>query len=65
MFLHNAAQLFVDINTNKDNVSGTEAYFMAESASFDLFLLLGPTPEAVVAQYKNVTGVPHMPQVFR
>lgn len=37
---------------------------MVESGSFDVFILLGPTPKDVVRQYTSLTGVTRMPQVI-
>ncbi|KAJ8978535.1 hypothetical protein NQ317_009478 [Molorchus minor] len=59
IFVHNAAEQWVDINYNKSSPS---AYFMVESGTFDLFVLLGPNPKEVVRQFTNLTGVAHLPQ---
>lgn len=56
----NAAEQWIDISNKNDSV---EAYFMAESGAFDLFILLGPTPDAAVKQYASLTGVAPLPQV--
>lgn len=50
----------MDIQNNTD---GQEAYFIAESGAFDVFILLGPTPENVAKQYTSLTGVAPLPQV--
>lgn len=60
VFLHNAAQQFIDITYNE---IGTEGYYIVESGSLDLFVFLGPTPKDVIAQYLTLTGTAHMPQV--
>lgn len=60
VFFLNAAELWVDI-LNKDD--GVEAYFIAEKGAFDVFILLGPTPDAAVKQYASLTGVAPLPQV--
>ncbi|CAG9823718.1 unnamed protein product [Phaedon cochleariae] len=61
IFLHNAAEQWVDISYKTRNPS---AYFMVESGTLDLFILLGPTPKSVVRQFTNLTGVAHMPQLW-
>ncbi|XP_018562585.1 probable glucan 1,3-alpha-glucosidase [Anoplophora glabripennis] len=61
VFLHNAAQMFVDINYTGDRPS---AYFMVECGHFDLILFLGPTPRDVVRQYSSMMGVTRMPQLW-
>ncbi|RZB66658.1 Gal mutarotas 2 domain containing protein, partial [Asbolus verrucosus] len=61
IFLHNAAQQFVDII---DNEGRLEAFFMAEAGTLDLFVFLGPTPAEVLRQYLLITGIPHMPPMW-
>ncbi|XP_056636598.1 neutral alpha-glucosidase AB-like [Diorhabda sublineata] len=61
IFLHNAAEQWVDLWYN--STSGY-VYFMAESGTLDLFILLGDTPKAVVRQFTGLTGVAHMPQLW-
>lgn len=78
VFWNNAAETWVDINNSKDTnvmssivnlVSGhktdtrIDAYFMSESGIFDLFVLMGPTPQDVVRQYATLTGTAPLPQV--
>uniref|UniRef100_V5G0Q8 Glucosidase II subunit alpha n=1 Tax=Anoplophora glabripennis TaxID=217634 RepID=V5G0Q8_ANOGL len=60
-FLHNAAQMFVDITYSGNRPS---AYFMVEGGSLDLFILIGPTPKDVVRQYTSLTGVNSMPPAW-
>lgn len=60
MFLHNAAQQWIDINT-KDGVS---AYFMVEGGSLDIFTFPGPTPRDTVKQYISLTGTAPLPQMW-
>ncbi|RZC40267.1 Gal mutarotas 2 domain containing protein [Asbolus verrucosus] len=57
LFLHNAAELWVETSNN-------EAYFMADSGAFDLFVLLGPSIKEVVRQYASLTGVAHLPPIW-
>lgn len=64
LFLHNAAELWVEI-TNVDNkTEAPEAYFMVDSGAFDLFVLLGPSIVDVVQQYTSLTGVAHLPPLW-
>jgi alpha 1,3-glucosidase len=58
VFLHNAAQQFVDILPDQ------MAYFMAEAGTLDLFVFLGPTPAEILRQYLLITGVSYMPPVL-
>ncbi|XP_050306433.1 neutral alpha-glucosidase C-like [Anthonomus grandis grandis] len=58
-FLHNAAEMWVDIDNNNNS-----AYFMVTSGVLDLFVLLGPTLQDSIRQYVNLTGTPHLPQLW-
>jgi alpha 1,3-glucosidase len=58
VFLHNAAQQFVDILPDQ------MAYFMAEAGTLDLFVFLGPTPAEILRQYLLITGVSYMPPLW-
>lgn len=59
--MHNGAEQWVDISYSGQDPT---AYFMVESATLDLFVLLGPTPKETVRQFTNLTGTAHMPQVI-
>ncbi|KAG5886479.1 hypothetical protein JTB14_026739 [Gonioctena quinquepunctata] len=61
IFLHNAAEQWIDITYNSTRPS---AYFMVEGAAFDLFVLLGPTPKDLVRQMTTMTGKAHLPQLW-
>jgi alpha 1,3-glucosidase len=61
VFLHNAAEQWIEIS-NQDG--GSQAYFMAEIGTLDIFVLLGPTPTEVVRQYTALTGTAHLPQLW-
>ncbi|XP_072397886.1 neutral alpha-glucosidase C-like isoform X1 [Diabrotica undecimpunctata] len=63
IFLHNAAEQWVDIWYDEDTTSGW-SYFMVESGTLDLFVLLGNQPKNVVRQFTKLTGVAHMPQLW-
>lgn len=60
IFLHNAAEQWVDISYKEKDPN---AYFMVDTASFDLFILFGPTPVDVVRQFTSLTGKAPLPQV--
>lgn len=62
IFLHNAAEQWVDISYNS---SRPQAYFMVESASLDLFLFSGPTVKEVIRQFTALTGTTPLPPVRR
>ncbi|CAH1383520.1 unnamed protein product, partial [Tenebrio molitor] len=61
VFLHNAAEQWIEI-TNQDGNS--QANFMAEAGTLDIFVLLGPTPTDLVRQYTALTGTAHLPQLW-
>lgn len=63
IFLHNAAEQWIDISYTSKNLSS--AYFIVESAAFDLFLFLGPGPKEVVRQMTDLVGRAPLPQVNR
>ncbi|DBA85180.1 TPA: hypothetical protein ACH3X2_005892 [Trebouxia sp. C0005] len=58
-FWLNAAEMFVDVSQEGDS---TSTNWVAESGVLDLFLLLGPTPPQVSAQYARLTGTTALPQ---
>ncbi|DBA94742.1 TPA: hypothetical protein ACH3X1_002291 [Trebouxia sp. C0004] len=60
-FWLNAAEMFVDVSQEGDS---TSTNWVAESGVLDLFLLLGPTPRQVSAQYARLTGTTALPQYF-
>lgn len=60
IFFLNAAEQWVDISNGERDVS---AYFITDGGAFDVFVLLGPTPEDVARQYTSLTGVAPLPQV--
>ena len=45
--------------------AGASTRWIADSGVLDLFLLLGPKPADVMAQYARLTGPTAMPQVRR
>ena len=62
VFLHNAAEQWIETTNNQDG--GSQAYFMAEIGTLDVFVLLGPSPTEVVRQYTKLTGTAHLPQLW-
>ncbi|CAH1964838.1 unnamed protein product [Acanthoscelides obtectus] len=62
IFLHNAAEQWVDITYKK--AGSPSAHFMVDSGSFDLFVMLGPKIENVIQQFTDLTvmdaGIPSM-----
>lgn len=61
VFWLNAAQTFVDINKDGNEV---QSYFISESGIIDIFVLTGPTFKTAVAQYVSLTGKAPLPQIF-
>lgn len=61
-FWLNAAEMYVDVQRGAGG--STETQWWAESGVVDLFLLLGPKPADVAAQYAALTGTSAMPQMF-
>ncbi|KAL1506864.1 hypothetical protein ABEB36_006147 [Hypothenemus hampei] len=59
VFLHNAAEQWIDINLIRNS-----AYFMVDGGTLDLFVLLGPSLPDIVRQYVDLTGKPHLPQLW-
>ena len=57
---HNAAEMLVDVSQPS---GGMSTRWIADSGILDLFLLLGPKPADVMAQYARLTGPTAMPQV--
>lgn len=53
--------MYVDVSKPAGGVS---TQWIAESGVLDLFLMVGPTPGAVAAQYAAITGGTAMPQLF-
>ncbi|XP_067170946.1 neutral alpha-glucosidase AB isoform X2 [Apteryx mantelli] len=69
LFWLNAAETWVDIGSNTAGKGGgetpqTDVRWMSESGIIDAFLLLGPTPGAVAAQYASLTGTQALPPLF-
>ena len=67
----NSAETFVDIADAATGAgllsSGTprkDTHWVSESGVVDAFLLPGPSPRAVWAQYAQLTGVPALPRYF-
>jgi len=63
-FFMNAAEMFVDVAKFGGDVPGMGSHWMAESGVLDVFLMPGPSPAAVFAQYARLTGGTDLPQLF-
>ncbi|XP_076250785.1 neutral alpha-glucosidase C-like [Rhynchophorus ferrugineus] len=59
IFVHNAAEMFIEINNDRKS-----AYFMVDGGTLDAFILLGPTLKDTIRQYVDLTGKPHLPQLW-
>uniref|UniRef100_A0A674MGN5 Glucosidase II alpha subunit n=1 Tax=Takifugu rubripes TaxID=31033 RepID=A0A674MGN5_TAKRU len=80
IFWLNAAETWVDISSNTagktvfgkmlDYVQGsnekpqTDVRWISESGIIDAFILLGPTPKDLFAQYASLTGTQSFPPIF-
>lgn len=62
VFWHNTSETYVDTSTPSGG--GRNSHWFSESGLLDLFLLPGPKPSDVFAQYLNLTGTPVMQQRF-
>lgn len=60
-FWHNTSETFVDVSTGE---TGRKTHWFSESGIVDMFLLPGPTPSRVFAQYLSITGTPAFQQKF-
>lgn len=61
VFWLNAAEMYIDISKSE---AGVESQWLTESGSFDVFLLLGPSPLDLSKQFASLTGKSAMPQMF-
>lgn len=52
------------IDVAHPNAHATETHWISESGIMDVFLLPGPTPEAVFGQYARLTGTPTLPALW-
>jgi Galactose mutarotase-like/Glycosyl hydrolases family 31 len=60
-FWLNAAEMYVDVSRAQ---ADTRTQWFAESGALDVFLLLGPEPAHVTAQYARLTGPTALPPLF-
>ena len=67
----NSAETFIDVSDGSSGggllSSGTpqkDTHWMSESGVLDAYLLPGPTPSALFAQYAALTGAPALPRYF-
>ncbi|XP_060526764.1 neutral alpha-glucosidase C-like [Cylas formicarius] len=59
IFINNAAEMYIDIDT-----TASSAYVMVDGGTLDLFVLLGSSFKDTVQQYVDLTGRPHLPQLW-
>ncbi|KAI5290699.1 hypothetical protein KEM54_000708 [Ascosphaera aggregata] len=65
VFWLNAAETWVDITKEKSKDKGaTHTHWMSESGLLDVFVFLGPTPQAIAKDYGALTGYTQLPQHF-
>ena len=75
VFWLNAAETWVDIVKTKHSTNplslglgagiiDTHTHWMSESGQLDVFLMLGPTPQALSESYGELTGYTAMPAAF-
>ncbi|KAF2113743.1 glycosyl hydrolases family 31-domain-containing protein [Lophiotrema nucula] len=74
VFWLNAAETWVDVIKSKTSANplslgtkshtDTQTHWISESGLLDVFVLLGPTPQAMTKQYGELTGFTAMPQSF-
>jgi mannosyl-oligosaccharide alpha-1,3-glucosidase len=70
VFWNNPTETYVDVSKGVSGVTpandkiGVATRWISESGAFDLFLVPGPTPKAVVRQYTAVTGTQALPPLF-
>ena len=62
VFWNNPSETFVDLGDSSSG--GKTSYWMSESGMWDLFLMPGPTPADVFAQYSSLTGTQMLPPMF-
>lgn len=70
----NAAETWVDIVKTKDSTNplalgvigktNTQTHWFSEAGQLDIFVFLGPTPQAVSKLYGELTGFTQLPQHF-
>jgi alpha 1,3-glucosidase len=61
LFWFNPSETFVDISTSDKRKS---THWMSESGWIDMFILPGPSPDAVFRQFTSLTGRAQLPPVF-
>ena len=53
----------MDFVKGDQDIPQVDTHWMSESGVIDIFLLLGPTPDAVFQQYATLTGTTPLPPV--
>jgi alpha 1,3-glucosidase len=56
-----ASDTWIDVGKKND---GTETHWISESGILDVFILPGPDPASVFAQYARLTGPPMLPPLY-
>lgn len=72
VFWLNAAETWIDIVKNKHRKAlglgtstvDTQTHWFSEAGVMDIFIMLGPTPQALSKKYAELTGYTAMPQMF-
>lgn len=53
----------VNLVSGQKTETRVDAHFMSEAGVFDLFIMMGPTPQKVARQFASLTGVAPLQQV--
>jgi len=66
VFCFNPTETFVDVMQDKadSKITSTTTHWMSESGVIDIFLLPGPDPSTLYAQYAKLTGTQALPPMF-
>lgn len=67
LFWFNPSESFIDVSSDDHahaKTSKKKAHWMSESGEIDFFLLPGPTPREVSAQYARLVGTQQLPPMF-
>jgi len=65
IFWFNPSETFIDISDGGSNTSPyKQSHWISESGEIDVFLLPGPSPKEVFAQYTRLTGTQQLPPMF-
>jgi alpha 1,3-glucosidase len=56
------SETWIDVSHSSEK--STQTHWVSESGILDLFILPGPTPDEIFAQYARLTGTPVLPAQF-